>query len=44
MNRSFAYFRNGDYQPALNDALRAQGMKVNVPEQYITDLNKALGK
>ena len=44
MNRSFAYFRNGDYQPALTDALRAQGMKVNVPEQYITDLKKALGK
>ncbi|MDP1621959.1 MAG: tetratricopeptide repeat protein [Bacteroidales bacterium] len=38
LNRSFVYFKMHRYKEALDDALKAAGLKMDVPGNYITDL------
>ena len=42
LNRSFAFFRSNRYREALDDALKARELKMDVPPQYISDLQKAV--
>ncbi|MCX6305132.1 MAG: tetratricopeptide repeat protein [Bacteroidetes bacterium] len=40
LNRSFVYFKMLRYKNALDDALKARELKMNVPENYIRDLDR----
>jgi len=40
-NRSFVFFRMNRYREALDDALRARDLKMEIPRNYISDLQKA---
>jgi len=42
LNRSFAFFRANRYREALADALKAKDLKMEVPPQYIIDLQKSI--
>jgi len=42
LNRSFANFRQHRYRNALDDALKARELKMDVPANYILDLERAV--